>query len=131
MSRTTITMDETLQEEAKELDLNVSEICREAVRHVIANAKEARKHGKDFETVQARMGDFDLAEDVEFHGRHIHTDHETLTDFYITAGGNVATVDDEGFLEYGDLESLDLPGVVRQVVEEALGQAVTPTFLDI
>ena len=130
MTRTTIVMDDELQEEAKELGVNVSEVCREAVRRVVDSAKAAKAHGDDFETIIARQGAFDRSELVEFHGRLVFTDDRGDLDVYLTAGGNVAVVDD-GFLEYGDIEDLDLPGEVRQSVEEALGKIVTPTFLDI
>jgi hypothetical protein len=124
-------MDDELQDEAKALGVNISEVCRDALRHVVANAKAARRHGDDFETVQARRADSDSTEEVEFHGRLIYSDEQGLYALYLTAGENVAVVDEEGFVEYGSLEEMVLSGIDRQIFEEALGQAVTPTFLDI
>ena len=92
---------------------------------------EPRNHDDLFETVQARTGDYDLSEDVEFLGRSVFDDDRGRFQVYVTSGGRVAVVDEEGFLTYGFLNTMNLSGAVRQLVEEALGRAVTPTFLDI
>ncbi len=137
MSRTTVVLDAELQEHAKALGLNISEICREALRDAVAAKKLAAQHGDDYESVTAdlwhdRYGD--ETERVQFLGKKIHYDEEAETDWYITQGGNFAAVNfGEGrrLTFSDDLENLDPPGWIRQMIEEALGEVPTPTVLDI
>ena len=132
MSRTTIVMDDTLQDEAKELGINVSEICREAVGEAVQAKRAAKKLGDKFEPVNAEvLTENDDIEVVVFMGQLVRRDDDG-NDYYVTSGGRPAVVDEEGFLVYAEsVEEMQIAGPARQMLEEVLGEVVTPTFLDI
>ena len=133
MHRTTIVMADRLQDEAKELGINVSEICREAVAAAVEAVRIAKRFGDEFKTVRAKVELIDgEIEVVQFVGRLVYTDPQG-EEFYVTSGGRPALIDQDGEVHYGDtIDELGVGiGYERQVLEEALGHAVTPTFLDI
>ena len=141
MSRTTIVLTEELQKQAKEFDINVSKVCRDAVTAAIEAVQLAQKAGDDFEMVTARAVtdpnrdplDVALAEDVQFVGRLVYHDEYTNEFWYLTSGVRVALVDRDNNerLEWWDDVSVLPPGMARQALEQALGEVRTPTFLDI
>ena len=134
MSRTTIVMDDTLQDEAKELGINVSEICREAVGEAVEAKRAVQRLGDDFKTVTADLRkdtSGDELESVQFMGRLVYTDEPNNTEWYVTSGGQVAHVDDLGQVEWGTIDELAPESYIGQLLAEALGEVVTPTFLDI
>ena len=134
MARTTIVMTDELQEEAKELGLNVSEICRDSVAEAVTFRKASNAHGDDFKSVVAvfEHRDTGLQERVEFVGRLVHTDHSRADTYYVTAGGRPAIVDAAGCLFHADtVDEMGLQGAERQLMTEALGEVPKPTLLDI
>lgn len=133
-SRTTIVMPETLQARAKELGINVSQVCRDALADAIRAIEVAEHFGGDFETVYAKVDHGDgIKERVQFVGALVYEDEETGTAYYVTSGGQVAAVDDEGLLIWApDPDRLGLThGVAHQKLSEALGRTAPPTVLDI
>lgn len=134
MGRTTIVMADTLQEEAKELGVNVSGVCRDAVADAVQAIRVAQHFGEEFETVFAEVEDRDGdREKVQFVARLVHYDFEAEERFYITSARRVAVVDEEGLLRSADdPDRLGiLHGIVHQKLSEALGEVATPRILDI
>ncbi len=134
MSRTTVVIDDDLQEKAKDLGINISEVCREGLRTAVVAKKEAARHGDEYETITAdiwhdRHGD--EMEAVQFVGRLVHYEEKSDTNYYLTAGGVPSVVTEEGQLMYGEELWGEVPGHIRQLLEEAIGEAPTPTVLDI
>ena len=127
MARTTIVLTEELQEQAKKLDVNVSEVCRDALAAAVDAARKARKAGDDFEMVTARADE----ETIQFLGRLVYLNDQTNETWYLTSRGDAAVVDDDNQLEVLDLVAELEPGLIRQLFEEALGEVPTPRFLDI
>lgn len=133
MSRTTIVMSDSLQDEAKEFGINVSEVCRDAVAEAVMARKAAQHYGDDFETIYAEVERDDEREKVQFIGKLVYSDFDNATDYYLTSGQQVAYVDEEGILRWAeDAGLLGLEhGIAHQRLGKALGQVVYPTVLDI
>ena len=136
MGRTTIVVPDGLQEQAKELGVNVSEECRRAVAQAVEAAKEAKRLGDDFEQVRARQAvapgrEGEADQSVEFFGHLVFVDESMDVDYYVTAGGNAAWIDADGYLWWTDDVSELEPGPAYQELCRALGEAPEPTFLDI
>lgn len=146
MSRTTVVLTEELQEQAKEHDINISDVCRQAVAAAIDAKKTAAKLGGKLQRVEAWLPDEDdrneRGEKVVFYGRIVHKDERTDNDYYVTKGNTVAIVDERGILwVYDDDLSSQMPlydfvggegkGLIYQRLAEALGEVGEPTELDI
>ena len=133
MSRTTIVMSDSHQDEAKEFGINVSEVCRDAVAEDVMARKAAQHYGDDFETIYAEVERDDEREKVQFIGKLVYRDFDNATDYYLTSGQQVAYVDEEGILRWAeDADLLGLEhGIAHQRLRKALGQVVYPTVLDI
>ena len=136
MGRTTIVVPDDLQEQAKELGINVSEECRWAVQQAVAAAKEAKRLGDDFKEVRAKQAiapgrEGEADQSVTFFGRYVFTDEDMAADYYVTAGGNAAWVDADGYLWWTEDVSELSPLPAYQVMSRALGEVPDPTFLDI
>lgn len=133
MSRTTIVLGEDLQDKAKEFDVNVSAICREAVEQAIAAKMVARRIGDEYERVTAYLEHPTESEErgqhVAFRGKLVHDDPTDGT-YYLTEGGEVAIVNERGILWHGDVNDLE-EGYAFQAMKAALGEVVFPTDLDI
>jgi post-segregation antitoxin (ccd killing protein) len=130
MSRTTITMDDHLSDQAKEYGINVSAVCREALEAELKAAKAVTKAGDGFEKILAlrEHRDSDEVEQVSFIGRLVHSGQGGA--YYITKGGSVAVVDDDDRLQVESDPGV-FDGLVHQLLMQALGHAVQPTELDI
>lgn len=137
MARTTIVLSDDLQEKAKQLEINVSAACREAVERAIEAKEEIRKWGSDFERVVAwRPRPYELGErgeQVSFRARLVFADQWRDIAYYVTQGGGAAIVDENGILWHSEnLDDLGITdGFIKQAMSEALGQVVEPTPLDI
>lgn len=101
----TIYLPDELGKWAKENDLNLSRMLREAV--------EAEKHRRDaraeisdkgFQRIEAYDGQKER--DVAFHGRMIAVDIDTQQEAYLTAKGAIVITDPETLTVYGNWDEL-------------------------
>ena len=133
-NRTTIVMPETLQTRAKELGINVSQVCRDALAEAVQAIEVAEHFGDEFETVYAEVDHGEgVRERVQFVGALVFEDEQSATAYYVTSGGQVAAVDSQGLLRWApDPDLLGLThGTAHQMLSGALGKRVPPTVLDI
>lgn len=155
MDRTTVVIPEELRDQAKKLDINISDVCRYALESAIPAARLLNEAGDEFETITIQLlhqySDGELQDEtelVQFIGKHIHSSDEPITDWYLTPSGSIVRLEDEGgsyqegtnFLVFDELSDLreHVPthdfvdfSQALQAAESALGQAPTPRMLNI
>jgi hypothetical protein len=150
MSRTTVVIPEELREQAKALDINISDVCRYALESAIPTARAMRESGRAFEAVTIHVYE-DNEEDIElvqFLGKKVYEDTGGLS-WYVTPKNRIVLLQGGGTYRTGDdMEVFDTLADLRdynrkfddkagnlskalQAAETALGQAPTPRMLDI
>lgn len=86
--KTTLLIDDDLVAAAKELDINMSAVARDAIARRVAELRKAKEQGMSIQNVQSMEG-----EPVSFWGRFItqHPDLEICA--YLTAKGAIVVTD--------------------------------------
>ena len=135
MSRTTIVMEDDLQEQAKQYGVNVSEVCREAVAAAVEARERALVAGDEYSMVKAEIWHDSFGENrevVQFLGRLVLSEDYNECDYYLTSSGRAAVVDAERRLQHADdIAALGVATWVEQAFQVVVGEVVQPTFLDI
>ena len=155
MSRTTVVIPDELRGQAKDLGVNISDVCRYALEGAISAAQQAKKAGPgNYKPVKLLLEHGRTEEWVQFMGKEV-VDGSVLEkwvpeSWFLTPKGNIVCLSQEaaggvqegsGFDTYEGLRDLrdhvernskdPYLGWVLQAFEKELGQPPTPRTLDI
>ena len=95
MSRTTVVIPEGLRDEAKELGVNISDVCRYALEGAVKTARYARKQGASgykrvrFSMYPGLIEEDPIAESVQFLGRQVIYADPADEAWYLTPKGSI------------------------------------------